>query len=90
MLATLPRNKWDELTWAALGGAASQLPGAIGACAAGLKRNPFTADFPEVMAIVIFVAFFACFLARRRTKGGKTSQDLLTELRRGSDRNDGV
>lgn len=80
MLADLPRRKWNEFTWAALGGMAASLPSAIDALVSSCKRTPFSMEWFEVVQLIIFVAFFVWFLSQR-IGVERTSGDLLKEIR---------
>ena len=88
-LATLPRKKWDELTWAAFTGAAAALPSAIDAIVHAWKRNPFALEAFETVQVLIFfgflVWFVVSFLYSRREQ---TSLEYLSQLYPGpADRN---
>src|ERR1700677_4195700 len=65
MLADLPRRKWNEYTWAALGGMAASFPSAIDALVSSFKRTPFSMELFEVVQLIIFVAFFVWFISQR-------------------------
>jgi hypothetical protein len=81
MLATLPRKRWDESTWAALGGAAAAFPSAADALHSAYERTPFSLHAFELVQVTIFLGFLIWFFARQRSKGEKTSGKLLEELR---------
>jgi hypothetical protein len=89
MLATLPRKRWDESTWAAFGGAVAALPSAAEAIHAGYEREPFSLHGFEIVQVMIFIGFFIWFLARRGSKKEKTSTDLLNELRYSDEKSQG-
>jgi hypothetical protein len=80
MLADLPRRKWNEYTWAALGGMAASLPSAVEAIVSSYKRTPFSMEWFEVVQLIIFVSFFVWFLSQR-IGVEKTSGELLNEIR---------
>jgi hypothetical protein len=81
MLATLPRNRWDESTSAALGGAVASFPSAVNACISAFQRQPFSLHLFEAAQVAIFLCFTVWFFSRKRSKKEKTSGDLLEELR---------
>ena len=81
MLADLPRRKWNEYTWAALGGMAASFPSAIDALVSSFKRTPFSMEWFEVVQLIIFVAFFVWFISQR-TVAEKTSGELLATIRK--------
>jgi hypothetical protein len=62
MLATLPRKKWDELTWAAFTGAAAALPSAIDAFIHAYHRKPFALEAFETVQLFNFL--WVCSLVR--------------------------
>lgn len=83
-LATLPRNRWDEMTWGAFGGAVAAFPSAIDAVkTAALKDKGFSLDLFGEVQVLIFVVFFVWFVVRKLSSRGETSGDLLKELRKG-------
>lgn len=81
MLATLPRKKWDESTWAALGGAVAAFPSAVEAVVHGFQQQPFSLHWFEATQIAIFLCFLVWLISRKRSKHENTSIDVLNELR---------
>jgi hypothetical protein len=81
MLATLPRKKWDEWTWAALGGAIAAFPSAIDAIIAAFKTIPVSFGIFQTIQILIFGGFLVWFfVSRAYSKGGQTAAEYLNEL----------
>ena len=64
MLATHPRRKWDEFTWAALTGTISAAPSAAQAIWSAYQRSPFSLQAFEFVQVAICGGFFVWFLAR--------------------------
>jgi hypothetical protein len=81
MLATLPRKKWDEWTWAALGGAVAAFPSAIDAIISAYQATPVSFRIFQTIQIVIFGGFLVWFfVSRAYSKGTQTTAEYLNEL----------
>jgi hypothetical protein len=80
MLATMPRKKWDELTWAAFTGAAAALPSAVDAFIHAYKRNPFALEAFETVQVLIFFGFVVWFISLFFSRHEQTSLEYLREL----------
>jgi hypothetical protein len=81
VLATLPRRKWDEWTWAALGGAIAACPSAADAIIVAFKTPPVSFGIFQTIQISIFVGFLVWFfVSRAYSKGSKTAAEYLYEL----------
>jgi len=82
MLATLPRQKWDEKTWAAASGAIAALPSAVDAVLSGFHdKEPYSLGAFQIVQVLIFFGFAVWFLSTRvSAKEIKTSGEYLNEL----------
>lgn len=80
MLATMPRKKWSENTWAAFWAALAALPGAAEAIHSGVGKTPFQLGAFEMVQVVVFVGFFVWFVVSRLTFREKTATEYLNEL----------
>lgn len=81
MLATLPRKKWDEWTWAALGGAVAAFPSAIDAIISAFQATPVSFKVFQTFQILIFGGFLVWFfVSRAYSKGTQTATEYLNEL----------
>lgn len=81
MLATLPRKKWDEFTYAALTGFIAALPSAIEAVYNAAQRSEFSVHAFELVQVLIAAGFFVWFMVK--VYGGSSEQtaaELLKEL----------
>ncbi len=81
MLATLPRKKWGEESWAALTGALGAIPGALDALHMAGSRPTFSLEGFEIVEILVFFGFVVWLaVAALNSIREKTAMEYLEEL----------
>jgi hypothetical protein len=81
MLATLPRKKWGEESWAALTGALGASPGALDAIHKACQRPAFSLEGYEIVEVLALFGFAVWLIvAIINSIREKTASEYLAEL----------
>lgn len=79
-LATLRRGRWDEFTWAAIGGFAASVPGTAHTVSNVIPKQPFSLSLSESVDLAITLVFVVLLgVALFGRNRGQTSMEYLEE-----------